>query len=41
MLNVGLLGKMFGGTISKVMGSAGKEINEAIDAVSLTGNKGI
>lgn len=33
LLNVGLLGKMFGGTISKVMGTAGKEINEAVNSV--------
>lgn len=32
-LNVGLLGKMFGGTISEVMGAAGKEINEIVDPV--------
>jgi uncharacterized protein (DUF302 family) len=33
-LNAGLLGKMFGGTISKVMGTAGKELNEAVESVS-------
>jgi uncharacterized protein (DUF302 family) len=34
-LNIGLLGKMFGGTISEVMGKAGKEINEVVESVSL------
>jgi uncharacterized protein (DUF302 family) len=33
-LNVGLLGKMFGGTISEVMGKAGKDLNEVVDSVS-------
>jgi uncharacterized protein (DUF302 family) len=33
-LNVGLLGKMFGGTISEVMGMAGKEISEVVESVS-------
>jgi len=32
-LNIGLLGKMFGGTISEVMGKAGKEINEIVNPV--------
>lgn len=32
-LNIGLLGKMFGGTISEVMGRAGKEINEVVESV--------
>lgn len=32
-LNVGLLGMMFGGTIAEVMGSAGKDINEAVGSV--------
>ena len=34
-LNVGLLGKMFGGTISKVMGMAGKDLNEVVESVSV------
>jgi uncharacterized protein (DUF302 family) len=34
-LNIGLLGKMFGGTISEVMGKAGKEINEVVESVSI------
>jgi hypothetical protein len=29
-LNVGLLGKMFGGTIAEVMGHAGKDIKNII-----------
>jgi uncharacterized protein (DUF302 family) len=33
-LNVGLLGMMFGGTISDVMGMAGKDINEVIASVA-------
>ena len=32
-LNVGLLGKMFGGTISEVMGVAGKDIGEVIESI--------
>lgn len=32
-LNVGLMGMMFGGTIAEVMGSAGKDINEAVASV--------
>jgi len=34
-LNVGLLGKMFGGTISKVMGMAGKDLNKVVESVSV------
>lgn len=33
-LNIGLLGKMFGGTISKVMGVAGKDLGEVINSVT-------
>ena len=33
-LNVGLLGKMFGGTISDVMGTAGKDLSEVVKSVS-------
>jgi uncharacterized protein (DUF302 family) len=33
-LNIGLLGKMFGGTISKVMGTAEKDLNEIISSVT-------
>jgi uncharacterized protein (DUF302 family) len=33
-LNVGLLGKMFGGTISEVMGKAGKDLSEVVKSVS-------
>ena len=33
-LNVGLLGKMFGGTISVVMGMAGKDLREVVESVS-------
>ena len=33
-LNVGLLGKMFGGTISEVMGTAGKDLSEAVKSVT-------
>jgi len=33
-LNVGLLGMMFGGTISDVMGTAGKDINEVVASVT-------
>lgn len=33
-LNIGLLGKMFGGTISKMMGLAGKDIKEVVGSVS-------
>jgi uncharacterized protein (DUF302 family) len=32
-LNIGLLGKMFGGTISKVMGTAGNDLSEVINSV--------
>jgi uncharacterized protein (DUF302 family) len=32
-LNVGLLGMMFGGTISDVMGMAGKDLNEVVASV--------
>ena len=34
ILNFGLLGKMFGGTISEVMGKAGNEVTEVIKSVS-------
>ena len=34
-LNVGLMGKMFGGTISTVMSDAGQDINKLIDAVTM------
>ena len=34
-LNVGLLGKMFGGTIAEVMGMAGKDLNEVVESVSV------
>ena len=34
-LNVGLLGKMFGGTISTVMGMAGKDLIEVASSVSV------
>jgi uncharacterized protein (DUF302 family) len=33
-LNIGLLGKMFGGTIGKVMGMAGKDLKEVVESVS-------
>jgi len=33
-LNIGLLGKMFGGTIATVMGKAGSDLNEVIKSVS-------
>ena len=33
-LNVGLLGKMFGGTISEVMGAAGKDLSEVVNSVT-------
>jgi uncharacterized protein (DUF302 family) len=33
-LNVGLLGKMFGGTVANVMGMAGKDIKAVIESVS-------
>jgi uncharacterized protein (DUF302 family) len=33
-LNVGLLGKMFGGTISNVMRMAGKDLSDVVEAVS-------
>jgi uncharacterized protein (DUF302 family) len=33
-LNVGLMGKMFGGTIAEVMGGAGKDIKDIIAAVA-------
>jgi len=34
-LNIGLVGKMFGGTISKVMGMAGKDLSEVVESVSV------
>jgi uncharacterized protein (DUF302 family) len=34
-LNVGLVGKMFGGTISKVMGMAGKDLSEVVESISV------
>ncbi|HNS17073.1 MAG TPA: DUF302 domain-containing protein [Bacteroidales bacterium] len=34
-LNVGLLGKMFGGTIADVMGRVGKDIKDVIESVSM------
>lgn len=34
-LNVGLVGKMFGGTISEVMGMAGKDLSEVVESVSV------
>jgi uncharacterized protein (DUF302 family) len=34
-LNVGLLGKMFGGTISEVMGKAGSDLSEVVESVSI------
>jgi uncharacterized protein (DUF302 family) len=34
-LNAGLLGKMFGGTISNVMGMAGKDLSEVVESVSV------
>lgn len=34
-LNIGLLGKMFGGTISEVMGTAAKDLSEAVNSVTL------
>ena len=33
-LNIWLLGKMFGGTISEVMGAAGKDLSEVINSVT-------
>jgi len=33
-LNIVLLGKMFGGTISEVMGAAGKDLSEVVDSVT-------
>lgn len=33
-LNVGLMGMMFGGTISDVMGMAGKDLNEVVASVA-------
>jgi len=33
-LNIGLLGKMFGGTISEVMGDAGKDLSEVVNSVT-------
>jgi len=33
-LNIELLGKMFGGTISEVMGTAGKDLNEVVNSVT-------
>jgi len=36
ILNFGLLGEMFGGTISEVMGKAGKEVSEVVKSVSAT-----
>jgi len=33
-LNIGLLGKMFGGTISEVMGVAAKDLGEVINTVT-------
>lgn len=33
-LNIGLLGKMFGGTISEVMGIAGKDLSEVVNSVT-------
>jgi uncharacterized protein (DUF302 family) len=33
-LNIKLLGKMFGGTISEVMGTAGKDLNEVVNSVT-------
>jgi uncharacterized protein (DUF302 family) len=33
-LNIGLLGKMFGGTISEVMGAAGKDLSEVVNSVT-------
>ena len=34
-LNVGLLGKIFGGTIANVMGTAGKDLSEVVESVSV------
>jgi uncharacterized protein (DUF302 family) len=34
-LNVGLVGKMFGGTISKVMGMAGRDLTEVVESISV------
>jgi uncharacterized protein (DUF302 family) len=34
-LNIGLLGKMFGGTIANVMGTAGKDLSEVVESVSV------
>jgi uncharacterized protein (DUF302 family) len=33
-LNIGLMGKMFGGTIARVMSDAGKEVKDLISAVA-------
>jgi uncharacterized protein (DUF302 family) len=33
-LNIGLLGKMFGGTISEVMGTTGKDLSEVVNSVT-------
>jgi uncharacterized protein (DUF302 family) len=33
-INVGLLGMMFGGTIAKMMGLAGKDLKEVVESVS-------
>jgi len=33
-LNIWLLGKMFGGTISEVMGTAGKDLSEVVNSVT-------
>lgn len=33
-LNIVLLGKMFGGTIAKVMGTAGKDLSEVVNSVT-------
>lgn len=33
-LNVGLMGKMFGGTIAEVMAMAGKDLNEVVASVA-------
>jgi uncharacterized protein (DUF302 family) len=35
-LNIGLLGKMFGGTISEVMGTAGKDLSEVVNSVTFS-----
>jgi len=33
-LNIGLMGKMFGGTIAKVMGMAGRDLGDSIKSVT-------